>query len=88
MTEAHEQVKKKGQVPFLIPIISGTFLLLASIGGAWFTSNATVERKISTIDTKVELVQRTEELHYRELKEDLNEIKNNIQKLVDFNLKK
>ena len=88
MTEAHKQIKNRGQVPFLIPIISGTFLLLASIGGAWFTSNATAERKISSVNTKVELVQRTEELHYRELKEDLDEIKNNIQKLVDFNLKK
>jgi len=84
MVESNDK-KRKGGIT-LIPLVIAGFTLLASIGGAWISASASAQREISTVNTKVELVERTEELHYKELKEDLDEIKDDIKQLLKNSL--
>ncbi len=76
-------MKNKGQIPFLGIIATGFFTIFASVGGAWMSGSASAEREIGAVNLKVELVQRTEELHYKELKEDNVEVKRLLNILID-----
>lgn len=74
--------KNKGQILGITGlVIGGMFTLFASVGGAWVSAGASVQKEISKVNTVVQVVKTTEELHYKELKEDTKEIKKNLENI-------
>lgn len=80
--------KKKGIIPIIPLVIGGVFTLFASVGGAWITASASAQREIGNVNTELQIVKTTEGLHYKELKDDLNEIKVDIKDLLELSRNK
>ena len=69
----------KGQISILAIIIGVGGTIIASALGAW----ATASTRVNIIDTKVQVVERTEQIHYMELKEQLNRIEFKLDKAIN-----
>ena len=73
-------LKKTGQITIGIALISALGLL----AGSALTSWATASRANSILNAKIQVVERTEELHYLELKEDITEMKSDIKSILEI----
>lgn len=56
---------------------------LAAVTGSFFTAQATASSRSSEIDTKVEVLKRTQELQYTEVKGSLDRIEKKIDRITD-----
>ena len=74
---------KNGSITLLGIIITSVVTLTAAIGTAWITSGVKTTREIGIIETKVQLVEQRENLHYEEIQKSLNRIENSIEKIAN-----
>lgn len=63
-------------------IIIATIGALAAIGGAWLTAQTTADQQVAQIETKVEVVKTTENLHYLEVKDSLGRIEKKLDMIL------
>ena len=75
-----KKLLKAGQITIGIALISALGLLVGSGLTAW----ATASRANSVLNAKIQVVERTEELHYLELKEDITEMKSDIKSILEI----
>jgi len=59
-------------------VIGGISLVLASVGGAFVTGSAGASSQLNSVNTKVEVVKTTEELHYSEVIKILDRLEKKI----------
>jgi hypothetical protein len=69
----------KRPLPIAIAIITG----LVTITGSYFTATATSDSRVSEIDTKVQLLEKTQSLQYAELKSNIDDLKKGQDKTID-----
>lgn len=55
-------------------VVTTGITAIGAIGGSIFASTSAVQSNVSTIDTKVQLVDQRENLHYQQVLDKLNEI--------------
>lgn len=58
-------------VSIRVALIGALATVLVAVTGAYATSTATADARVNGIDTKVQLVERTQTLQYSELKDKL-----------------
>ena len=68
----------RGQFSLWAIMIPAGATVLASAFGAWGMSSL----RVGAIDTQVQIVKTTEELHYKELKESVGEMKGDIKTIL------
>lgn len=68
---------EKGQVALIPVIVTGISAIIASAISGWTASNI----RTSGIDTKVQVVERTEEIHYKELSKKMDYIIDKLDKM-------
>ena len=73
----------KGQISLWAIMIPAGATILASAFGAWGMSSL----RVGAIETKTEIVKTTEELHYREIKETVGEIKMDVKEIKNLLIK-
>ena len=74
---------KNGSITLLGIIITSAVTLTAAIGTAWITSGVKTTKEIGAIETKIQLVEQRENLHYEEIQKSLNRIENLIEKITN-----
>lgn len=67
------------------PVIVATIAGVATIVGSYFTTAATIDKRISEVDTTVRVVEERQENQYKELKEGINRIEQKIDRAIQSN---
>lgn len=76
-------LKRMGQISLLTAIIGAVGMISASIFSGWYSASS----KTNEINTQVQIVKTTEELHYKELKENLGKIDRKLDILINYKIK-
>lgn len=69
---------RKGQITPLVAGIGGLLTLLGTVFTAWTTA----DKRVGAVETKIEVVEEREELHYSEMQKDLSRIESKIDSLL------
>ena len=69
---------QKGQVNILVAIVGAIGLVTASAFTSWTTAN----NRVSSIDTKVQVVEERENLHYLEVSKKLDSIEKKLDEVI------
>ena len=79
----------KGQTSLIPLIVAGTFTLLASIGGAWFTGQSAASKELNSVkveiakaDANLEKINAVQDEKIISIKDDIAEIKADIKALM------
>lgn len=68
----------KGQMSLVALVLTGAFALTGTVITSWATANT----RVASIDTQVKLVEKTEALHYLELRKDLARIESKLDQII------
>jgi len=77
---------KKGSITLLGIIITSVATLTAAIGTAWITSGVKTTKEVGQIETKIQLVEQRENLHYEEIEKSLDRIEKSIEKITKLEI--
>lgn len=72
----------KGQISVSIAIIGAVGTIGAAGITGWFSAASAIRKELSTINTKVQVVEEREDNHYRELRDDVGEIKTDVKTIL------
>lgn len=75
-------MKNKGQIPFISVVIGGVLTAVTAWGGAWITGSMSASRELFKVNTDLQVVKTTEDLHYKEVVKILERIEKNIDKIA------
>lgn len=74
----HVYPKTKGQISIIPVAITAIATIMASVLGGWSSAN----QRVSSIDTKVEVVEERENNHYAELEKRLDKMDDKLDLLI------
>ena len=76
----------RGQIGLITAIVGATGMILASAFTGWFSASSGIDEvraEVSNVRNEANLIKTTEELHYKELKEDIGEIKRDVKSILN-----